>query len=232
MALPTWFGQRYATPIRSNRHNYYRRNRQPRTPQQLRALKSRTRCLKCADVGHWRAECPKRYLTMSDAVNVRLNSNGTTPQNFHSTLVALVHDEDQHAEYLLDLTQEHDNTDAIQAANGWLETELDPFDTALAALQIHDPEQDGSDTTTSNVNFVMQTDLVHNINHTIASSSATNAPFAGALIDTGAPKSVIGTNQARAYFKFAGTEPRFVKSSARFRFEKPSLSPPRKFSLI
>lgn len=81
MALPTWYGQRYATDVNRNnrRYNGNHKNRYRRTPEQLRRLKANTRCLKCNEKGHWRAECPNRSMTMSNAINARIKTAQENP---------------------------------------------------------------------------------------------------------------------------------------------------------
>ena len=140
MALPTWYGQRYATPVRRYRFPNSSRENRPRTkrtPQQIQKLKANTRCLKCGEFGHWRAECPNRHMTMTNAIKARISNSDNNPTALHNTLVALAIDEDNHYNYAHDIAaNERDNT-AHHAHV--LDQELDPFDTLLKLLDLDEP---------------------------------------------------------------------------------------------
>ncbi len=197
MAIPTYYGQRCATPTRPFRIPYRRRNNGRRmTAQQLRAKKQRTRCLKCGEYGHWRAECPKNNMTMSDAINARIAESGDNLSTIKNTLLAIVAHEDEHTDYLNDLDQINENDEPIieSTADNWLAHNLDPFDTCLAALDIsnnfsienNDERSNRQDNTIVN-NFVF-------LASPLAIRNGEDTTFNGALIDTGAQRSVIGSS--------------------------------------
>ncbi len=246
---PTYFGRRYALPTRQFR----RVNKPRRTPEQLRRLKETTRCLKCGQKGHWRAECPQRHISMTDAINARMRANGTNMTSVHDTLIALVKDEDEYANFLTSMPRSP-TTHFDVPDKGWRAHSIDPtpFDTLMAQLdteqETDDPtqtvieEDETSDTkdihflsnptsTQFDINFIFtvnrdQTDVPPFI---VPHISRSTDPFLGGLIDTGAQKSVIGMPQAIAYFKRSGKSPLLHKSSHFFRFGRCTLKATHSF---
>ena len=109
LAVPpsVYYGRQYALPVQSRRQHRYNagyihrrgRGRIARTPEQLRRLKQTTRCLRYGQTGHWRAECPNKHITMTDAINARLRSMGTNFNTVQEALIALVKDEDEYNSY-------------------------------------------------------------------------------------------------------------------------------------
>ncbi len=53
-----------------------RSRKQKRTAHELAALKARTKCMLCDQVGHWRQECPNRKRTASEAIKARVLEQG------------------------------------------------------------------------------------------------------------------------------------------------------------
>lgn len=80
-----------------NRNNGYNPRGRRRTPEQLAALKSRTRCDYCNQLGHWRLECKNREKTMEDVIRGRLEEKSSS-----DPVVAF-------AEVLRDITQDEDD---------------------------------------------------------------------------------------------------------------------------
>lgn len=111
------------------------KNRRPsartrRTPEQLRALKARTRCLKFGQIGHWGAECREKHLTMTDSINLRLQRKCTSIPAIANRLHTLVQDEDDHTEYL-EYTQ-----DTEPETEPWqMQVDPSPFDSILESLR-------------------------------------------------------------------------------------------------
>ena len=224
---PVFFNQQFAKPPNRGKPFMSRRvNQRRRTPTQLKELKSRTRCLKCGETGHWRAECPNRHLSITDAIKSRLHSTGTNFNAVCSTLDAMALDEDQYNEYLTEI-QSHEQTGASPSiSQDLLHTtiEPDPFD--ALCLTMHDmaiennPIDENADQnigqTTPDILFV---DAIFE-NHIYANSNLDNLEFHGALVDTGAQKTVCGMYQSDAYFKYYRLVPKYAPSSSRYRFGK------------
>ena len=134
LAAPTYYGKRYAMPI--NRRVQNRRPSTRRTPDQIRQLKASTNCLKCGEQGHWRAECPRRDISMSDAVNARLKSMGTNFSTVQDILIDLVKDDDEYNGYSLPVTQTPEATEfsteeigsqSDNNAEAWHSLHIDPI---------------------------------------------------------------------------------------------------------
>ena len=253
MAHTTLYGKQYATPIRRNRQPPpLHRGRPRRTAYELQNIKQRTRCLKCGQRGHWRAECPNRNLSMTDAIQSRLN---TTPPELQDTLIAMAHDEDEYLAYKID-TELADNISNDEEENWLSKTNDSPFDTLIDTLDIAPTEP----AETNFTNLVYDMPLINTRNgimnqlrtpgigtlaiplaqenqksfqiHFCTTRATPNITlmtraddpsfesFKGALVDTGAQKTVIGRQQAFDYFVFSKQKPQFTPTNVRFRFGK------------
>ena len=212
MVHATHYGRQYALP-RRRRPFTHRRRPIRRTQKQLEEIKSRTRCLKCNQLGHWRAECPRRDISITDAVGSRLAQGGDA----HDTLLALTADEDQQTDYLHDISENHPTPNPN-------DNEADPFETLLNLLDLTEQreEQNSVDPTATHGfpnNHVNDSTATINLltNVTTIFHKESNV-FCGALIDTGAQKTVIGEPQALEYFKLLQTVPHFGKTCTKYRF--------------
>ena len=170
LALPAseFYGRHYAFPSRRpNRRRDMRDNRNRfrgysrRTPEQYNLLKQTTKCLRCGQMGHWRAECPQKQISMTDAINARLKSMGTHHTSAQEILIALVKDEDEYAEYLTSNPPIHDQENDDPNDNTWHTQTIDarPFDAMIANLERKDCDYDSfaeqvlSEETTPTIHF-------------------------------------------------------------------------------
>lgn len=251
MAHTNWFGQQYANPTYKRRYPHHS-ERPRRSREQLAKLKARTRCLKCNQLGHWRAECPNKQLSISDAIESRMKRTGGSPSSMRTALIALAVDEDEHNAYtedcaLLDNAETNDLHERLAD---------DPFEALLTTLDIAEdskpsplsihlvtthvssnfhinnqaepapiipqPSLDSACIQNSTVNNIMVMPM--NTPNLVTCYAVDNGQqFKGALIDTGAQKSVMGSGQAAAYLKFSQEQPRFHRTLQRYRFGSTTL---------
>ena len=217
MANVNWYGQKYAaTKASFAKRRRLNPDRPRRSFWELQNLKARTRCLKFNQVGHWRAECPHHNLSMTDAIESRIR----TPESAHNYLLAMTIDEDEHSAYVLDCEAAPENEQGNENA------EADPFDALIASLVItgnYQPIGNYAD-----INYVrLMPSIEPAVNNSYISIhlppfSCYNlddySPFRGGLVDAGAHRSVIGKQQAMAYFEFAKQSPSFTTTKQIYRF--------------
>ena len=235
LTYQAFYGRRYARPPSFLSRG---RKRSRHTPEQLRRLKDKTRCLRCGKKGHWRAECNEN-ITMTDAINARMRTKGTNLTSIREALIALVQDEDDYAAYQSTISDQNNTPVDDDDSEDWKTLEIDPtpFETLIAQAQEEDDEYK-SDDNKADCHFLTEVlDISHenptrsvsfNINTvfaiipnglpTLSNPRKSTQPFLGGLIDTGAQKSVIGVKQALAYVRESPQRPQISKSKHVFRF--------------
>jgi len=249
MAYNNHFGSQYAQPRKPNNSSYRpRQPRKKRTLAELQELKKRTRCLKCGEVGHWRAECPKRDLSLTDAIRSRIVHNGKNNKAVADVLFAMVQEDDEFNEYihLSNVEPEPDNPFTSymnmenQDTNEDAASLFDNFCDVLDITPVPEESKDKHVTFSENHfcyadNFSEDQDAQH-IPFAINLTTVAQVPcaieylnkqfyqheheaiFSGALLDTGAQRSVIGLRQTMAYFKLMSIEKYIQKSDVIFMF--------------
>lgn len=137
MAISTCFGRRYATSTHRRLNNILW-NTRCRIFEQLRQLKASDRYLKCSQLGHWRAECPKRDVSITDAMNERIDSFETHNVAIQGTLFALLFDEYDHNQYLHYVDGTCDSSTEQPQDDDHICLEPKPYDKLLSVLKIQE----------------------------------------------------------------------------------------------
>eukprot|EP00171_Calliarthron_tuberculosum_P010367 IDg10367t1 len=94
MAYGTQYGGQYAQAPRSRPKRNNRKFRRRKSPKELKELKAKIRCLRCNIIGHWKAECPSRHLSMTGAIRARVIKRGGTECAVAEVLLTIAHDDD------------------------------------------------------------------------------------------------------------------------------------------